>query len=360
MATTQVVNLLHFRSLNLGQTPTNLEFGQFAVNTYNGNNPTLPNLREVFLYVGTGGNDRVDEQGNDLSAAAAAAAAAFGEALVNQKGWVRFNLRSMKLSGDSMYGDLIMSGARIRFEPGTSGNAELILPDELTAANATLPGSIRYNTTSGKVEFWDGAWASLSPFDFQVATADPTTRSIGSVLADGDFYYNSILAKLYVYQTGVWSETQDNTDVQVNAAVPASRSNSGNLRVGDIHFNPTSDTLFVWDGAAWQKVIGSPGDYQSSATAPTVRSSGDPLISGDQWFDTATNRLKIWDGVSAWLDFATKSDFQITTTTTPTLRSDAVSALQLGDWWYDNSALAPFLSFWDGTQWVKTTDGGVY
>ncbi len=63
MATSQVVNLLHYRSLNIGQVPANLEFGQFAVNTYNGINPTLPNLREVYLFVGTGGDDRVAEDG---------------------------------------------------------------------------------------------------------------------------------------------------------------------------------------------------------------------------------------------------------------------------------------------------------
>lgn len=210
---TQVVNLLHYRSLNLGQVPANLEFGGFAVNTYNGIYPTVPTLREVYLFVGTGGNDRVDEQGNDLSSMVAV-----GEPLVSQKGWVRFNLRSMKTSGDTMTGDLVMSGARIRFEVGSAGNAELILPDQTVASTATLPGSVRYNALSSKVEYWDGSiWSFLSSTDFQTAT--------GSV---------------------------------------------------------------------------------------------------------------------------------------PATRGDGVSTLQNGDRWFDNSTTEPFLSFWDGTQWIKTTDGGVY
>ena len=204
---TQVVNLLHYRSLNLGEVPANLSFGQFAVNTYNGINPTLPSLREVYLFVGTGGNDRVAEDGTDLTADAAIAGGFAGEALVNGKGWVRYNLRSMKISGDSMTGDLILSGARLRFEQGTTGTAELILPSETVAATPTLAGSIRYNSISNLIEAWDGA-AWIKPYtylDFQTGTASPTLRSDGtSTLVAGDQWYNSTGPSLYFWSGAAW------------------------------------------------------------------------------------------------------------------------------------------------------------
>ncbi len=205
MATSQVVNLLHYRSLNIGQVPANLEFGQFAVNTYNGINPTLPNLREVYLFVGTGGDDRVAEDGVDLTADATIAGGLAGEALVNGKGWVRFNLRSMKLSGDTMYGDLIISGAKIRFESGSTGNAELILPDQTVAVSATLAGSIRYNTLSSKLEVWDGAvWASTGRIEFQSVAAAPTTKANGDALVPGDQWYDSTGPSLYFWDGTAW------------------------------------------------------------------------------------------------------------------------------------------------------------
>lgn len=203
---TQVVNLLHYRSLNLGQVPANLEFGQFAVNTYNGINPTIPTLREIYLFVGTGGDDRVDEQGNDLSTNAAAAAALSGESLVSQKGWVRYNLRSVKNSGDSVTGDLIVSGARLRFDTGTTGTAEFVLPSETVAVTPTLAGSIRFNTTTSKIEAWDGAaWVRPDTYiDFQTATASPTTRSTGGTLVSGDQWYNSTGPSLYFWDGSAW------------------------------------------------------------------------------------------------------------------------------------------------------------
>ena len=198
---TQAVNLLHYRSLNLGQVPANLEFGGFAVNTYGGISPTLPTLREVYLFVGTGGNERVDEQGNDLSPMIAP-----GETLVAQKGWVRYNLRSVKNSGDSVTGDLVLSGARLKFEVGSTGTAELILPDESTAVTPTLAGSVRYETTKKTIQVWDGtAWAELNTYkDFIQATASPSVRANGDALIPGDQWYNSTGPSLYFWDGSAW------------------------------------------------------------------------------------------------------------------------------------------------------------
>ena len=198
---TQVVNLLHYRSLNPGQVPANLEFGGFAVNTYSGINPTLPTLREVYLFVGTGGNERVDEQGVDLSPIIAP-----GETLVSQKGWIRYNLRSVKNSGDSMTGDLVLTGARARFEVGATGTAELILPDENTAVTPTIAGSIRYQTTTSKIQVWNGtAWVEVDNYkEFLQATLSPAARANGDALGAGDQWYNSAGPSLYFWSGSAW------------------------------------------------------------------------------------------------------------------------------------------------------------
>ena len=203
---TQVVNLLHYRSLDLGAVPPNLEFGQFGINVYNANNPVLPTLREVYLFVGTGGNERVNEDGTDLTTEAFNAGAFAGEALVNGKGWVRFNLRSLSTGGDTMYGDLIMSGARIRFESGLSGNAELILPDETVSTGAVTAGSVRYNSLSTNIEVWDGTvWnPATSGLDFQSGVIAPIQRPDGSALSNGDQWYDSTGPSLYFWNGTVW------------------------------------------------------------------------------------------------------------------------------------------------------------
>ena len=504
---TQVVNLLHIRSLNLGQIPVNLEFGQLGINTYNGIYPVGPTLYNVSLFVGTGGDERVDEDGTDRSSDVAVASALSGEIAEPGKGWVRYELRKVKVTGDTMVGDLRISGASVRFDLGSTGNAQLVLPDQNVSTTGE-PGALRYSTLTGSIQIYDGtqgSWVDIrASADFQIANAAPAQRSTFTPLQSGDRWWNSATGAAYTYVGGVWEEDAEVTDSQVATVPPTTRANSGSLQAGDIYFDPTLDTQFVYDGAGWQKVIGSPGDYQIGAVAPTLRSSGDPLVPGDQWFDTTAGILKLWDGF-AWFDVVQSANFQVAATApatrstggglvagdlyynttfsqlyvyqggawtetgntqdfqssavapvtrsntdvlqpgdtylntvtgvvsvwdgatwaaadtfrdyqaaavAPTFRSDGVSALAdgdfyydttlgslfvresgawvsadrytdfqtrtgvappgptlrdngvdalvEGDWWYDNSAVTPFLHFWDGTQWVNFTNGGTF
>lgn len=348
---TQVVNLLHYRSLDLGSVPPNLEFGQFGINTYNANNPVSPNLREVYLFVGTGGNDRVDEDGTDLTATASTAGSFSGEALVNGKGWVRFNLRSLKTGGDSITGDLTMSGSRIVFEVGASGNAELILPDESVAVTATLPGSIRYNTLSTKVEVWNGTiWASTGGLDFQINTGQPTQRPDGAALVSGDLWWKNDTSQLYIWDGTVWQEASKSVDVQLNTVAQGVRSTGANLVIGDLWFNFLTNNLNVWDGGAWQRAGHLGGDFQEvSGVSPTVRSTSDVLQPGDFWVDSATGIFYYRSTAGAWEKPQPVIELQ-PAATAPATKANG-DALIPGDQWYNSTG--PSLYFWDGAAWIS-------
>jgi hypothetical protein len=352
---TQVVNLLHYRSLNLGAVPVNLEFGQFAINAYNANNPTLPNLREVYLFVGTGGDDRVDEDGTDRSADVALASSFSGEAAQVGKGWVRFNLRSMKTSGDTMTGDLIISGARIRFETGLTGSAELILPNQTVATSPTLAGSVRYNSVTDKIEFWNGAlWVSSGGSDFQINTGTPTVRSDGSSLVLGDWWWKNDTVQLYAWDGSAWKESSKSVDVQLNTAAPTARSTTGTLVVGDLWFDFLTNNLNVWDGGGWQRAGNLAGDFQEVSggglgSGPTVRSTADALVTGDLWFDTDTNILYYYSSGGTWTKTQKTTDIQVTSTA-PTSRANT-SPLQTGDIYFD--AVIDTLFVWTGAAWQK-------
>ena len=249
----QVVNLLHYRSLNLGEVPVNVEFGQIAINTFNGIHPVEPTLHDVSLFIGTGGDARVDEDGTDRTADVLIASVRTGEAPQSGKGWVRYQMRNLRASGDTMVGDLLMSGASIRFVPGASGNAELVLPTE-TAANVGEVGSIRYNTSVEYIQYHDGAaWVTLQPTDFQIGNTAPTLRVDGNALSLGDLWYDSLK--------------------------------------GSLHF---------WNGASWTKVISQDYDFQIvSGLIPALRGNGiDPLVTGDWWYDNSATVpfLFFWDG----------------------------------------------------------------
>ena len=249
----QVVNLLHFRSLNLGEVPVNMEFGQLAVNTFNGIYPVEPTLHDVSLFIGTGGDARVDEDGTDRTADVLIASVRTGEALQSGKGWVRYQMRKLRASGDTMVGDLLMSGASIRFTPGTSGNAELVLPTD-TTANVGEVGSLRFSTLTNNAQVYNGAeWVDLkSGNDFQVAATAPAVRSLGDDLVVGDFYYNTALNSLFVRVAGAWTSSSNSRDFQLSTVAPVTKSDGITpLTAGDQYYDNTGPSLYFYDGASW-------------------------------------------------------------------------------------------------------------
>ena len=89
MATTYpLVNLLHLRSTTQNQVPVNMEAGQIAFNLYNGITPSATGYI-VYMFVGTGGDERRDYLGADLTADSMATSLITGEVLQSGKGFTK-------------------------------------------------------------------------------------------------------------------------------------------------------------------------------------------------------------------------------------------------------------------------------
>lgn len=295
MSTTEVVNLLHLRSLNPGEVPINLAFGQMAINAFNVESPVLPELRETSLFIGTGGNQRVDEDGTDRTADAVTSASFTGEALQLNQGWVRYELRKFKVTGDTIIGELNVSGTKVRFNTGTTGNAELVLPSEFVAVTGEA-GSIRYNTVSMGIEIHDGTnWTSPPDvfIDFQTAAVPPALRSDGTALVNGDLYYNSSLAETFIYQ-GSWVETGGGVHFESAAIAPTTRSNGYGLRQGDLWYDSSYGRTFWYDTGTTSFVPSHTHTFVQ-AGAPAIADS----YQGDIWVNTTNYSHYVFDA-GAW------------------------------------------------------------
>lgn len=136
-----LVNLLHLRSTTANQVPVNLEAGQIAFNLYDALNTSTSEYGPR-LFVGTGGNARVDAIGTDLTASALVTSAITGEVITAGKGWTTINLSLMR--------DPIVPSATAPAAPTTSWPLWLA-----TSATDVLGNA-------GKLTFWNGStWTEL-------------------------------------------------------------------------------------------------------------------------------------------------------------------------------------------------------
>ena len=164
-----LATLQQLRSFNLNEVPLNLEPGQLAFNMSVDNFTAGQNDYNMWMFVGNGGDTRIDEGGTVLEAG--------GE---SNKGWVRYRLRNFSPEGGVMYGDLTVTGAKLTVASNvaTGLGGELVLPSQTdTPASGSEVGSIRWNSTISRVEAWTGSqWtqsnrvavqsqAPPSPFD---------------------------------------------------------------------------------------------------------------------------------------------------------------------------------------------------
>ena len=194
-----LATLQHLRSFNPGEHPLNLEPGHIALNMSTDNFVGGEFNYNIYLYVGNGGNIRIDQGGQVL--------ATNGDV---GKGWVRYLLRSMSIQGDNVYGDVTIHGKKLKIEATASSAGELVIPrDSATVASGSDVGSVRWNVTTKSLESWDGSkWDSTAKVS--VTSAAPANPS------EGDMWLapTGTSSVLRVYVTtggGAWVETTSST-----------------------------------------------------------------------------------------------------------------------------------------------------
>lgn len=168
-----LATLQQLRSFNDGEHPINLEPGQIAFNMALGNVVSAENNYNIYMYVGNSTDNRLDENGTVLVAG--------GE---TGKGWIRYSLRSVKVTGDTIYGDVNVDGAKLRVQASGGQSAELIIPKETTTpSGGSEVGSIRWNNTTSTLQTWNGAkWDTASKVF--VGSAPPANPSNGDMWMD--------------------------------------------------------------------------------------------------------------------------------------------------------------------------------
>lgn len=148
-----LATLQHLRSFTVGEHPLNLEPGQIAFNMATSNFETSEGNYNIYLYVGNSSNQRIDEGGTILATG--------GD---TGKGWVRYSLRSVRTTGDTIFGNFTVKGGKLKVESNGASLSELVLPQESTTpSSGTEAGSIRWNTQSSILQAWDGLkWDTTS------------------------------------------------------------------------------------------------------------------------------------------------------------------------------------------------------
>lgn len=172
-----LATLQQLRSFNNGEHPENLEPGQMAFNMSSDNFEPNKGSYQMYVYVGNGSDQRIDQGGTVLVTTGDAG-----------KGWVQYKLRSLSVDGDTVYGDFSVSGSRLSFQTNTNGGttnyAELIVPSETVApTSGSLVGSMRWNTETSIFESWNGSkWDTTSKV--VVSSSAPGNPSNGDLWLD--------------------------------------------------------------------------------------------------------------------------------------------------------------------------------
>lgn len=140
-----LATLQNLRTFTFDNHPTDLEEGQLAFNMATQNIDLAKNDANIYMYVGNGSNQRLDEGGTVLVAGG-----------TNGKGWIRYRLRNLGPQGGTFYGNVTVVDGKLKLDNDT-GNTELIIPTEAkTPASGSEVASIRWNTLSKKLQSWDG------------------------------------------------------------------------------------------------------------------------------------------------------------------------------------------------------------
>lgn len=161
-----LATIQNLRSFNAGEHPTDLEPGQIAFNMSQDNWDLDSSDANIYMYVGNESDLRMDEDGTILV-----------EGGAPQKGWIRYSLRNVRTSGDTVYGSLNVIGANVNISRSASSYAELVVPKVTdTPINSSNLGSVRWNNTAGKLQAWDGTkWDNTAKVTVSdIAPANPS------------------------------------------------------------------------------------------------------------------------------------------------------------------------------------------
>lgn len=172
--------------------PVDLEPGQFAINISPDNLNPENNDYNTFLYIGNGSDLRIDEGGRVLV-----------DNGVKGKGWIRYRLRNINPEGDSVYGNITISGANLALQSKGNKKTELIVPKLADSpSSGTQIGSVRWNTSLAVFEAWDGnKWDTTA----KVTVSDVAPPNPSS----GDMWFDSgITPNLYVYVSTPFIESR--------------------------------------------------------------------------------------------------------------------------------------------------------
>jgi hypothetical protein len=168
---TTLATLQQLRTFEFDNHPLNLEEGQIALNLSSGNFDSGARDYNIYMYVGNGSNQRLDEGGTELVQGGDPG-----------KGWIRFRLRNVSVQGDEVHGDLSVINSKLSVEKrGSSGSAELLIPTELDSpVTGARPASLRWNTARSILQAWDGnKWDTTSKvFISAIAPANPSNGDL--------------------------------------------------------------------------------------------------------------------------------------------------------------------------------------
>lgn len=167
-----LATLQNLRTFTFDNHPTDLEEGQLAFNMAPENIDLTKGDANIYMYVGNGSNARLDEGGAELVSGG-----------TNGKGWIRYRLRNLGPGGGTFYGNVTIVDGKLKLENDT-GSSELIIPTEATTpVEGSEVASIRWNTSTRKLQSWDGTkWDNTSKVT--VSTTAPASPSNGDLWWD--------------------------------------------------------------------------------------------------------------------------------------------------------------------------------
>ena len=172
---TTLATLQNLRTFTFDNHPTDLEEGQLAFNMAEQNIDLSKNDANIYMYVGNGSSDRLDEDGTELVTGG-----------TDGKGWVRYRLRNFGTGGGDIYGDVTIIDGKLKVTRD-SATAEFVLPlQTVTPTSGTEVGSLRWNTTLSQLQVWNGAaWDSSAITSGKLSQfAVTTSAELAGIISD--------------------------------------------------------------------------------------------------------------------------------------------------------------------------------
>jgi hypothetical protein len=248
-------------------------------------------------------------------------------------GYLRFNTSTGQLEvWDTSQWEGIPSSATGSFAsqtiptapPGATPN--VVIPAGSTAdrqtAPAVVPGEMRFNTGTGKLEVYGGGglWETLpssTAGTFVAQTIPPAGKTASAIIPPG----------------------------------PTGQEETVGVTGGWMRYNTTNNLLEFYNGTSWELVAPSGGGISSFVQSATPTA----LNTGDIWYDTVLQRESVWDGL-AWVQPGVSQTGPLGAAILPsgTSPGDRPAGVA-GRFRY--STTTGYLEYHNGTRWVENAGG---